>query len=32
MQKLSSVSKSIENLAAKIGETAKPETWMILQM
>ena len=27
MQKLSSVSKSIENLAAKIGETAKPETW-----
>ena len=27
MQKLSSVSKSIENLAAKIGKTAKPETW-----
>ena len=27
MQKLSSVSKSIENLAEKIGKTAKPETW-----
>jgi hypothetical protein len=27
MQKLSSVSKSIEKLAEKIGKTAKPETW-----
>ena len=27
MQKLSSVSKSIQNLAEKIGKTAKPETW-----
>ncbi len=27
MQKLSSVSRSIQNLSEKIGKTAKPETW-----